>query len=472
MQRIILLLFIYVSVYSTTFGQYHIDIHLDNYDRDTVIIGNYYGDRTLVKDTLVKQANGKFLLAGTDTLEMGVYLILLMPDNNYSQFLVDGKDSEFSISWDTSDPTALAASGSEENDLFFGYLKYLDELRPRADKLREKIENAKEGSKAKNKAQVKLDDLDKEVKAYQSNITENHSQSITAIFIKSTLPVDMPDFEGTKEEKQLLTYRFYKKHYFDNIDLGNPAMVRTPFLNERIDYYMEKLTLKDPDSIILSVDYLLEQMSPAPGTFRFYTSYLINKYANMKIVGMDAVYVHMVDKYYLSGRTPWVSEETLTKMKENATNIRPILIGRTFPAITTYKADGTPVEINKIESEYTIILFWSHSCGHCTKSMPDIVKFYDEYQSKGVTLVSICTKGQKKTKPCMEAIPKKGMEKFINTFDEYQRYRRKVFIRSTPKIFILGKDKEILIKDIPAKELKNVMENVIKVDSARKSSVE
>ena len=38
-------------------------------------------------------------------------------------------------------------------------------------------------------------------------------------------------------------------------------------------------------------------------------------------------------------------------------------------------------------------------------------------------------------------------------------------LRSTPKIFILDKDKNILIKDIPAKELKNIMPEIIKIDS-------
>ena len=88
-----------------------------------------------------------------------------------------------------------------------------------------------------------------------------------------------------------------------------------------------------------------------------------------------------------------------------------------------------------------------------------------EYESKGVTLVSICSKGTKKLKACQEAIPTKNMEKFLNTFDEYQRYRQKIHIRSTPKIFILDKDKKILIKDIPASELKNIMPEIIKIES-------
>jgi len=450
-------------------AQYNIEIDLKNYDHDTIVIGNYYADRTLVKDTVVRAETGKFIFAGTDTLQPGVYLVLIQPDNNYSQFLVDGYDTEFKLSWDTKDPLALKAEGSLDNQMFYEYMKYLTDLRAKADPLREKVKAAEAEGKEDKKAADKLADLDQEVKAYQNNILAKYPESITAMFIESTLQVDIPEYEGTEQEVQQKTYRFYKRHYFDNVSLGRPATLRTPFLHERVDYYMEKLTLKDPDSIISSIDYLLSEMEPAPDTYRYYTSWLTNKYANMKIVGMDAVYVHMVDKYYSTGKAPWVEEKTLKKMKENARNLRPILIGKPFPDVTTYQEDGTPVVIREVEAEYTVLVFWAHDCGHCTKAMPDVVDFYKEFQSRGVKLISICTKGGEKMKPCMEAVPTKGMEDFINTFDEYQRYRQKVYIQSTPKIFILNKDKDIIIKDIPAKELKNVMENVIKIDEEKKS---
>jgi len=465
MTRYFLVLFSFLGFLSAD-AQYDINIELKNYNNDTLIIGNYYGDRTLVKDTLLG-SNGKFHFTGTDTLDPGVYLMLLRPDNNYAQFFVNEEEKEFSISWDTKIPTGLVAEGSIDNTIFYEYLNLLESVRPRAEELKGKMAAAAEAGNQDKASEDALNVIDKQVKTKQSEIIAEHPNSITAVFIKSTINVEIPEYDGTPEDVQYKKYLYYKEHYFDNIDLGNPAVVRTPFLNDKVDTYMDKLTPNDPDSIKQAIDYLLERMEPSPQTFRFYTSYLINKYANTKIVGMDAVYVHMVDKYYSSGKAEWADEETLAKMKENANNIRPILIGRTFPAITTFMADGSPVEINKIESPYTVVLFWAHTCGHCTKSMPDVVSFFDEYESKGVTLVSVCTKGGEKTEACKEAVPGKNMEKFINTFDEYQRYRRKVYINTTPKIFILDKDKKIIIKDIPANELKNVMESVIKLDSQK-----
>lgn len=446
-------------------SNYNIEIELDNYEEDMVIIGNYHGAKTLVKDTLYRQSNGKWNLKGDDKLDAGVYLLLLQPSNKYAQFLVDGIDNEFSIKWDSTKADLPVFQGSEDNDLYNSYLRFLDSQRPEADKYRAKLQ-ANKNDKA---ASDKLAAIDKRVKDKQQEIIKNNPNTITALFIKSTLSPNIPEYKGSEQDVQLKRYQYYKKHYFDNIDLGDPRMLRTPFLNDRVEYYIEKLTPQDPDSIIRSVDYLLGKMAPASETTRFYTSHILNKYANMKIVGMDAVYVHMIDNYYAKGKTPWVDEQNLYKLKDNADDLRNILIGKRFPDITTYLADGTPFVVNDVKSDYTIVLFWAFDCGHCTKSMPDIIKFYNEYKNKGVTLVSICSKpGKEDTQKCIDAIPEKGMGDFINTFDEFQRYRRKIHLKSTPKVFVLDKDKKIIIKDIPAKEMSNVMKQVMEMDAKKK----
>lgn len=448
------------------FAQYDIDIELKNQEGDTIIIGNYYADKQLVKDTIVGK-KGKFEFSGADTLDPGVYFVLLPADKNFMQFFVNGIDSDFEMKWDTKAQGKVSYKGSKDNELFVEYMDFLAVQRPLADKWRSRITAADTTGTEDPEAVAGLADVDVTVRQKQKDIMAAMPESVTTRFLKSGIQVDLPEYEG--EDAQMKTYRFYKNHYFDNVDLGDPVNLRTPYLHERVEYYLEKLTPQDPDSIMTSIDYLLLEMEPAPETWKYYLSYFLNKYAKLKVVGYDAVYVHIIDTYYAAGRAPWVSEENLEKMIDQANNFKPILIGKKFPDITTYKADSvqTPVRVWDVESDYTVLLFWAHDCGHCTKSMPDVVSFYDEYESKGVTLISICTKGGDKTTPCQEAVPNKKMEKFINTFDEYQRYRRQVYIPSTPKIFILDKDKNILIKDIPAKELMNIMPEIIRIDQMR-----
>lgn len=459
--------FLLLSISFTMFGQYDIEIELKNYEKDTVIIGNYYADRQLVRDTLIGK-EGKFNYEGQDTLEPGVYFVLIPGDNNFSQFFVNEADAEFKMSWNVKSDEPAKFKGSEDNEIFSEYVDFIASKRGKAEEYRARITVADSIGVKDEKAEKEMDKIDLAVSKRQQEIIEKIGEGMSSRFIKANQSADVPEFEG--EDAKFLRYLYYKMHYFDNLDLGDHYNLRTPFIHNRVMYYMEKLTPQDPDSIKVGVDYLLDKMEPSPETFKYYLSFFLNKYAKLKIVGYDAVYVHIIDKYYSKGKAPWVTEENLTKMIDQANNFRPILIGKKFPDVTTYKADSvkTPVRIWDVESEYTVLLFWAHDCGHCTKSMPDVVDFYKEYESKGVTLISICTKGGKKMTPCQEAVPKKNMDNFINTFDEFQRYRTKVYIPSTPKIFILDKDKNILIKDIPSKELKNIMPEIFRIDKEKK----
>ena len=462
MKHFLYLAFLFLSF--SSFSQYDIEFKLKNYENDTVIVGHYYADKQLVHDTLIAETKGNFALQGTDTLKAGVYFLLSLPSKNHIQFFVNGLDNEFKVEWDVQKPSDVKVKGSKDNEIFLDYVKFLGEQRPIAEKLNERLAIADSTGVADEEADKKLMEIDEKVSEYQLNIMKKYPETISARFISSNRQPDMPDFEDTPDN-QYAKYNYMKKHYFDNINLGDPMNLRTPFIHNRVNFYMENITPKDPDSTINSIEFILDKMEPSPDTYKYYLSHFLNKYAQLKIVGFDKVYVHLVDNYYAKGKADWVSPENLAKLIEQANNLRNILIGEKFPDITTYKLDTTSLRIWDVESPYTIVLFWAHDCGHCTKSMPDIVKFYDEFESKGVTIVSICTKGGKKTQPCKEAIPSKNMEKFINTFDKYQRYRKKIHIRSTPKIFILDKDKKILIKDIPSKELKNIMPEIMKMNS-------
>ncbi len=96
--------------------------------------------------------------------------------------------------------------------------------------------------------------------------------------------------------------------------------------------------------------------------------------------------------------------------------------------------------------------------------MPHVVDFYKEYKDKGVKLLSVCTKHGEKTKTCWPAIEEKGMEDFINVADTYHksRFKMKYNVKTTPKIYILNSDREIIIKNIGGEQLGDVMEEVFR----------
>lgn len=446
---------------SIGYSQCDIRIKMKNYDNDTLILGYYLGEKTLAKDTLIGN-RGKFSYKNEESLKPGVYMLLARPDNSFVQVLVNEEDQKFDIIWDVNNKSGASFKGSKDNEAFNDYIEYLTEKREELAKLNEAKKSLSEMGKDTTVILDKIDQLDKDVIDHQKDIIAKMPTSITAAYLKSNFQPEMKEYEGTKEEVRQQQYEYYKKHFFDNIDLGNPALIRTPFLHGKINTYMENLTPPVADSIIESIDYLLEKMKPAEDTYQYYLSHFVNTYAVKPIVGMDAVYVYLVDNYYSKGKAPWATEETLERLKKDANNIRGSLIGKTFPDITTYLADETPVRIKDIQADYTIVLFWKHTCGHCKTSMPHIVDFARDFKDRGVKVVTVCTEARDKAKKCAEYVDEHEFTGLTNTYDQYQRFRRKLYINTTPKLFILDKNKEIILKDIDAKKLGEVMEAVIK----------
>lgn len=441
-------------------AQYDIDIKIKDYQNDTLLIGYYLGEKTLARDTLIGK-KGSFNYKGEESLKPGVYMLLTRPDNNFVQVLVNDKDQEFSIKWDPQSAAAPQFKGSEDNEIFNDYIDYLSSKRNELEDVNKKIDSYRETGKDTTELLAKIDLLDKEVKDYQHKVVEKNPSYISSLFLKSNFDINVPEYEGSKEEVRTQQYHFYRKHFFDHVDLSNPAMIRTPFFHEKVTTYMDRLTPQMPDSIIVTIDYLLDKMSPAEDTYRYYLSHFVNTYATKAIVGMDAVYVHLVDNYYSKGKAPWAEESTLKRLETDANNIRGSLIGKIFPDITTFTSDTTPVRIHDINSEFTVVIFWKHTCGHCKKSMPAVKEFADAYKNKGVTVVTVCTEAGKNTPKCIDYAEEKGFhEGIIATYDEHQRYRRKLYINTTPKVFILDANKEIVLKDIDAKKLGMVIDAI------------
>ncbi len=456
------LVFVFSSQAFAQKGNVDIQFDIKDYENDTMILGFYYGNKTLVLDTLISEKKGKFRYQQDTLLEPGVYLTLFKPGNTFFQFMVNEKDQEFKLEGSFKGD-ALKPTGSEDNKLFYDYMQLITVKGKERAKLKAAIEERTAAGKDASKLEKELNMMDEMVGKRMDDIIQNHPFTITSILLKSNIGVDIPEFNLTGDELQLKRYMYYKTHYFDNIDLTNPAVLRTPFLDERVNYYIEKLTPQHPDSIFESVKYLLDKMEPAPETYQFYTSSFLNKYANAKIIGYDAIYVKMIDAYYNSGRTPWVSKETLKKFTDNAEKLRPILIGKKAPPINFYKENGDTFPLYDVDSEYTIMIFWSSTCGHCKKAMPGLKEFYAKWNPRGVEILGICTQHRDKFKDCFDFAREKELP-WITLGDQYNRsnFREIYNVVSTPRIFILDKDKEILLKRVPTEQLDSVMESLVK----------
>lgn len=447
---------------------YKIRVKLENYTENELVLGFHYGDKQYVKDTVTTGADGYFTFQADTLLPCGVYLLVLKPDNSFIQVLLPDGDQDFTIVTDAKNAVdKMNIKGSKDNEAFYDYLGFLNKMRVQADTIKAQMARTENNPADSLRLLDSSTSLDKQVRKYQSDLLQKYAGTLTAKIVKSSLEPEIPEFEGADpKDIQLKKYFWYRAHYFDNIDIADPCMLRSPVLHQKIETYITKIAPQHPDSINLALDFVIERMKDSPENYKFYLIHYLNSYAKSKVVGMDACYVHLAQKYYCNGGATWVKAEDLEKICDNAKRLEPILIGKIAPNITVKTQDNKPLSLWDVDADYTVLFFWAPDCSHCKKSAPDMVKFAQNFKDRGVKVFAVCTAVTDKGPECWASIKEKEFSDFlfINTYDPYiqSNYKTLYDVQSTPQIFILDRKHEILLKRIGAEQLEQVMEDLMR----------
>ncbi|MBK6931236.1 MAG: redoxin domain-containing protein [Saprospirales bacterium] len=453
---------------------YNIRVKLENYPEKELVLGFHFGDKQYVKDTVSADADGYFTFKADTLLPCGVYLLVLKPDNYFIQILLSEADQQFTLITDAKDAVdKMRLKGSDENSIFYEYLAYLNKMRVKADTVRAQLTQLAGNPADSVRLVQESGELDKQVRKYQQELITKHGGLLVAKIIRSSLEPELPEFKGGDDrEIQLKKYYWYRAHYFDNIDISDPCLLRSPVLHPKIDTYVNKVAPQHPDSINIALDYIIGRIKDAPETYKFYLIHFLNTYAKSGIVGMDACYVHIAQKYYCNGGAYWVKKEDLEKICDNANRLEPILIGKTAPNITVKDRNDQALSLWDVDADYTVLFFWAPDCSHCQKAAPYLVEFAKKFKDRSVKVFAVCTAVADKGPECWKGVEEKGFSDFLflNAYDPYiqSRYKTLYDVQSTPQVYILDRKHEILMKRIGAEQLEKVMEDIMRFQEERR----
>ena len=433
---------------------------IKGYKDSTAIIAHYYGDNQYVpKDTARFDSKGNIRFNKKKELPEGVYLLVL-PGNKYVEFLV-GEQVQ-SLEFDTTDAiSTMKVKEGLENTLFYSYQKTMSLKTKEAAPIKAKLAKTKNAdSTAMLKKQLEV--IDKDVKAFREKLYADNPKSFAVKLFKSAQDPEVPDApllaNGRKDS--LFQYRYYKNHYLDNIDLSDDRMVRTPVFHSRIETYITKMTPQIPDSINAAADYLLAK-AKGKEVFKYLVWWITNNYEKSQIMGMDAVFVHMAKNYYLNGKAYWVDSAIVTKMRDRAKLLEPILIGKKAPNMFLTDSTGKLHTLDGFRAKSTILLFWASDCGHCQKEVPKVYEFYEKNKSRGVDVYAVCI--DRKADDWKKFIREKKLN-WLNVWDSYVAtdFKNMYDIYSTPVIYILDANKKIVAKRIGVENLPDFYDNYFK----------
>jgi thiol-disulfide isomerase/thioredoxin len=459
---------LFASLFAQASGGYDIKVRIAGL-RDTICyLGNHYGDKQYVRDTVHVDHNGWAEFKGKEDLPGGIYLVV-MPNKTYFEILITADEQKFSIETDTADfVTKFEVKGSQENKLFNEHQRFIVSKTKDSQDLRNRYEANKDNKDSVKVLKEKISAVDKEVKDYRLKLMADNPKSfMTKIFMAMRDP-EVPDAPKDANGNVLdsaFGYHYYKAHYWDYVDFSDDRLLRTPILQNKIKTYTTQLTPQIPDSIIESVNLIIDKAEANKEVFKYCVATLANYYETSNIMGFDKVFVDIAERYYLvPEKAYWADDSLRKKIEERVNKIKPNILGT--PAYNLEMPD-TAFKIHKlydVVADYTVLVFWDPTCSHCKKEIPLLAAYYDSVKAAGLKL-EIYAIGIESDMDLWKNYVKEHNLKWINVSDLYNNthFRNYYDIYSTPVIYLLDDKKRIIAKRLDTEKLRDFIDNYRKL---------
>lgn len=457
-------LLIFVSTHTVISQGYDIKVTVRNIKDSVAYLGYHFGDQKFVKDTSLVMNGDQLHFKGEDPLVPGIYFIYA--PSVYFDLIVN--EQKFSVETDTVDYVrSMKFHGSKENTLFNKFKLTMKDRRKESQGISEKIKGLDQKKDSLKIADYRkqLQKIGEELNDYQQQIIDENKGTYVSKLLLAMTRMDVPDAPLDKDGKPIKNWQLYfiKEHFFDNLDLSDSTLLRSFVYQPKIDEFMEKWTFRHPDSISLSADVVLKKSESNRETFRYNLVKLTNKYETSNIMGMERVFLHLAENYYLTGKAYWADDELIEKFRKRVHDLSPNQIGNIAPEIVVRDTAMELVTLSSISNRFIVLFFYDPDCGHCKKAMNTLKEVYKNLQEKDVEVFAACTVTDiDKWKKYVMA----NQLEWINVSDPYvqSNFRADYDLKTTPIIYILNSDKEIIAKKIGAEQVEDFIDRMIKIE--------
>lgn len=425
---------------------------IKNAPSNNCLMAYYYGDKQYVIGNPTDpskpdgdKANVEFSLNDKGevsfshpTMKTGMYMLVFQPENQFIEFIYEEKSLD--ISFDYNDQYKTFKSNSKANILFNERSALVEQLNKRSKEIETKVANDPSFDAEKAYALIS-----EEYEAFNKEMYANNGSNLAVQMLRGNDNPVIPESIMEQNEKFL----YYRAHYFDNIDFKAPWIVHTPYFDQKINTYINDLTYQEPDSIILAWDQILAATKGNTEVFKYLVIKSLNMYAKASRMGQDAVYVHLLEKYYFSGAADWVDEENMERLKKSHAALIDNLIGKEAKQIELLSISNPPFTLHEIEADYTIVYFTSYeACGSCEKIRKEWMDLKSQIPANA-RLVEIASDIE------LEALRETAKSQsyywesaVLAKPSELENARTHYDLRYFPKIYVLDKDKKIIGKNI------------------------
>ena len=392
-------------------------------------------DASYVAHTNIDE-KGEFNIVLDSTVSSGMYrLVYGVPQEEYNfDFIYNAKED---IVFDFNPETGIEFKKSVENQLLTSYTNSMGMV----------SQSIGMYYREQSKDTTALKEIFKVQRETQAQFEKAADGTIALNFINANKPY-IPS-----QPEDLKTYiNNLKTHYFDYVDFNNEILLSSNFLIERVLNYvfgMSNTGETETEIYINNIKEVSKVLKPVNSELKLYLYQVL--WQQMVDSDFEVVANFIVDNHLLKLAKALKQTEFLKELE----SYRQTSIGSIAPDFS-FEVEGKEAIITKSlyslnESENYILVFWSSTCGHCLKEMPELHEMMQTFTKEQMQVIAIGLedeqfrwKSETYNFPLFTHVL--GLGKWENKIGKQYN------VTATPMYFVLDKDKKIIAKpyDYPA----------------------
>jgi len=384
----------------------------------------------------------------SDSLERGIYNIVLNEkQNSFIRILLNGeKNIAFSSSMSKM-AADMKFTGSLENELYQTYNILASTNTEKSDLLQKLIAQYPAGSDMSRRLKAELNGLNEQNKRSADDIVKNYPGTLAAAVIRAQQNIEIPAGKDTVQ--------YLKEHLLDQLDFSNTSLLRSGMLASGILKYLSLSEDRDytydqqVESYVRALDNILRRSAANDTVYGRFRTELTGRYryGNYDILGA------YLTKYYTGSKDSLPPSADITVTRERLASLHHVSQGVQAPEIIMPTYDGKTTDLADIQSKYTLLVFWSTGCYHCTQTLPELKKIYDKQRGHSLEVLAVSFDTDK---AAWQDFIKKENFSWINYSDlkGWQSDIAKTYdIQGTPTYILLDKGKKVICKPATLEEL-------------------
>ena len=407
------------------------------------------GEKISFVDSISVDKNGEFEF-NLDKQNSGIYQ-LTFNSKTRLDFIYDNEDVQIETDADNIlDSLRVISSGS--NKIYYEFTRLNKDYKTKSELLQLMLSRYPEEDDYYHVTKEKLIRIQEDYLYFVNVTAQANPNSFIARYVRTAR---LPVVDINVPVENLLSW--LKSHSLDNVNFNDKGLIYSDaFTNKTIEYLTyyrnPQLPLELLEKEFMSaVDTILGKARINEIVYSHIAEYLLDGFRKF---GFDKVVNYIVENYVIKDDL-CLDEKLINTPERRIDQAKNFKVGSLVPNIILPDLTGSMIDLDKINAEKTLILFYASWCPHCQKLIPPLYDLYKAQKGKKFEVIAVSIDTSRSD--WLNFVQKNNLD-WLNVSDlkgwngqaalDYDIY-------ATPTMFLVDSGKKVIVLPDKIEEIKN-----------------